>query len=146
MGVTILNKNKCIDMGCGGFSNLRNTIAGLLPEEFAELYKAWTNPMNWLHTDSPNHLLNEEGNKRLSRLYAEGILTDEDDPVIDFLFAPDCGGKISAKGCKRLYQVIKDYDDDIVYGYSGRSDCAKFADFKAIVEECAKKRLVLTWR
>ena len=30
---------------------------------------------------------------------------------------------------------IKDYDDDILYGYAGRKDCAKFADFKKIVKD-----------
>lgn len=30
---------------------------------------------------------------------------------------------------------FKDYDDNILYGYAGRKDCAKFADFKKIVKD-----------
>ena len=67
------------------------------------------------------------------------------DVVLDFLFASDAGGKVSAKGCKRLYKIIKDYDDDILYGYIGRKDCAMFKDFKDIVKECAERRIILSW-
>lgn len=137
MGVTIRNKNNSIDMGYAGFFNLRKTIAGIYSEQFKRLYDAWCRPFGGIPDD--------EGNERLAKLYEKGILSDEDDVVLDFLFAPDAGGKISAKGCKRLWQVIKDYDDKILYGYQGRPDCAMFKDFKNIVEDCAKNRLVLTW-
>lgn len=137
MGVTIQNKQKSIDMGCGGFSNLRNTIAGLLSKEFQTLYIEWTKPFS--------SITNEEGNKMLSKLYEDNILTDNDDILLDFLFASDCGGKLSIKGCKRLHNLIKDYDDNILYGYIGRKDCAKFKDFKEIVELCVKNKWIMSW-
>lgn len=140
MGLTIRNKNTSIDMGYGGFYNLRKNIAGIYSPSFKELYEEWTGPL------FINDLSDEEGNKRLAELYKQKILTDEDDIVLDFLFASDSEGKISVKGCKRLYAIIKDYDDDILYGYCGRKDCAKFKDFKNIVAECAKNRWVLSWR
>jgi len=137
MGVTIRNKQKSIDMGCGGFSNLRDTIAGLLSKEFQTLYIEWTKPFS--------SITDEEGNKMLSKLYEDNILTDNDDILLDFLFAFDCGGKLSIKGCKRLHNLIKDYDDNILYGYIGRKDCAKFKDFKEIVELCVKNKWIMSW-
>lgn len=138
MGVTIENKTKSIDMGYGGFYNLRETIAGLLSEEFKNLYVEWTS-MN-------GSINNEEGNKLLGNMYKRGVLTDEDVIILDFLFASDCGGKISVKGCRRLWKLIKDYDDNVLYGYAGRPDCAKFKDFKEIIETSAKNRWIAKWR
>ena len=137
MGITIGNRNRTLDMGYGGFYNLRRNIAGIYSEEFKSLYEAWCSPVG--------RLSNEEGNEQLAELYSRGILCDDDDIVLDFLFASDSDGKISVKGCRRLYEVIADYDDDICYGYIARPDCAKFIDFKKIVEDCAKNRLVLKW-
>ena len=137
MGISIGNKNREIDMGYGGFYNLRKNIAGIYSSEFKRLYEEWVSPCS--------KMTDEEGNKQLITLYENDILTDEDDVVLDFLFASDAGGKVSAKGCKRLYKIIKDYDDDILYGYIGRKDCAMFKDFKDIVKECAERRIILSW-
>ena len=138
MGLTIRNKESSIDMGSGGFCRLRETIAGILSEEFKDLYVSWTSLSNPISDD--------EGNERLKALFEKRALKEEDAPVLDFLFKPDSEGKLSPKECKRLYSLIKDYDNNILYGYVGRPDCARFRDFKAIVEECAKNRWVLVWR
>lgn len=137
MGVTIRNKCKSIDMGYGGFYNLRRNIAGIYSDEFKTLYENWIKPYS--------EITDEEGNEKLNDLYNRGILTDDDDCVLDFLFASDCSGKITSKTCKKLFDLIKDYDDNILYGYVGRPDCAKFSDFKEIVYICAKNRLTLFW-
>ena len=34
--------------------------------------------------------------------------------------------KMDTEHCKSIWEIIKDYNDDICYGYAGRSDCAKF--------------------
>ena len=44
-----------------------------------------------------------------------------------------------------IYEVIKNYDDDILYGYADRKDCAKFADFKAIVKDGIDSGDGFTW-
>lgn len=139
MGITLGHRHKSIDMGCGGFLNLRKTIATLLAPSFGDLYE------EWVCTIPSNGLTDEEGNARLAKLYENKTVTDDDDVVIEFLFASDIEGKLSAKGCKRLYSIIKDYDDNILYGYAGRPDCAKFKDFKEIVHDCANHRWVLHW-
>lgn len=135
MGVTISNKNHSIDLSYSGFARLRDTIADLLNPEFGDLYKKWTSL----------EMSDEIGNKLLNNLYKDKKLTDEDDPIIKFLFAPDYHGKIPAKDCKILYNLIKDYDNNIKYGYIGRPDCAVFKDFKNIIETSSKNKWIVTW-
>ena len=137
MRITIRNKNKSIDMGYGGFFNLRKNIAGIFSPDFKEFYEEWTKPSS--------KITDEEGNFKLMEFYNKGVFNDNDDDILNFLFASDCDGKISAKTCKKLYNRIRDYDDNILYGYIGRPDCAKFSDFKEIVADCAKNHLVLSW-
>ncbi len=43
------------------------------------------------------------------------------------------------------YEVIKDYDDSICYGYCGREDCAMFRDFKDVVRDCIENNCEMTW-
>lgn len=38
-----------------------------------------------------------------------------------------------------------DYDDNVLYGYIGRPDCAKFRDFKAILQDCADNKCDMIW-
>ena len=65
--------------------------------------------------------------------------------IIEFLYAPDCEYKLTYGKCKRLYEAIKDYDDNILYGYAGRDDCAKFKDFKKILKDCADNQISMRW-
>ena len=41
--------------------------------------------------------------------------------------------------------VLKDYDDDICYGYCGRSDCAMFKDFKQLIKDGADTEMGIEW-
>lgn len=135
MGVTLRNKYSSIDLGYGGFARLRETIAKLYSEEFATLYKDWTS----------RKIDDKEGNEKLEMFFVNGIFKEKDEVILDFLFASDCSGKMDLTGCRRLLNLIKDYDDDILYGYSGRPDCAKFKDFKELVESSVKMRTILRW-
>ena len=140
MGLTIYNKERAIDMGYIGFNVLRNTIAKLFGTDFENLYKDWTSG-SW----SPNKIDDKTCNILLNDLYKRNILKEEDNPILDFLFMSDCEGKLPVKSCKMLYNFIKDYDDNVLYGYCGRPDCAMFSDFKEIVRLCAKNRWILKW-
>ena len=131
MGLTIKNEEMSIKMSYIGFAELRKAIAKLLNPDFAELYIALCK----------NKTSNEILNKKLNLYFEKGILKEEDNPILDFLFMSDCEGKLPAKSCKVLYN----YDDNIKYGYCGRPDCAMFSDFKEIVRLCAKNRWVLKW-
>ena len=135
MGLTIKNEEMSIKMSYIGFAELCTTIAKLLSPDFAELYIALCK----------NKISNEILNKKLNLYFEKGILKNEDNDIIEFLFMPDYEGHLSFKKCERLYEVIKDYDDNVLYGYCGRPDCAMFSDFKEIVRLCAKNRWVLKW-
>ena len=137
MGITIGNKTSSIDMGYIGFYRLRHDIAGVFGKKFKKLYFDWIEGKD---TD-------EEGNTVIKDMYDRGELTDQDDLIIQFLFASDCDGKLSYEGCKRLYELIEDYGDNSKkYGYIGWGDyCATFADFKQIVKDCSIHRWIMTW-
>lgn len=66
-------------------------------------------------------------------------------PQLDFLYSSDCEAKMSVAACKDIYEVIKDYDDSICYGYCGREDCAMFRDFKDVVRDCIENNCEMTW-
>ena len=142
MGITIRNQEKSIDLGYGGFANLRNTIANCLDTEFATLYKELTLYYNYREKgfNSQEEFFEDHDNRVLEICTRKNL----DEEVVNFLYRSDCDCRsVSYKTCRHLWKYIKDYDDDICYGYIGRPDCAMFKDFKEIVETCAKKRWVM---
>lgn len=136
MGVTIKCKKtgtKC-DLGYGGFFNLRQKVAELCDPEFAEHYKTLIN----LRTKKEY----EDFDQKTEELLARHSVNEK---VVDFCLQPDSGGKINYGACKEIYKCIKDYDDNIRYGYSGRSNCMMFKDFVAIIKECCDSKSCLIW-
>lgn len=129
MGVTIESKNRAIDLGYGGFMCLRTKVAELAAPDIFEHYKKLDEGLR-----SPNRkaFFNDYNAKiaELDKKY-NGKMSD----ILDFLYESDCSAEMNADHCRSIYEVIKDYDDDVLYGYSGRKDCAKFADFKKIVKD-----------
>lgn len=137
MGLTIKNEEMSIKMSYIGFAELCTTIAKLLSPDFAELYIALCK----------NKISNEILNKKLNLYFEKGILKNEDNDIIEFLFMPDYEGHLSFKKCERLYEVIKDYNDNVLYGYkSGMFGYETiFADFKELVKICIEKEYNLEW-
>ncbi|WP_279146690.1 MULTISPECIES: hypothetical protein [Clostridium] len=72
----------------------------------------------------------------------QNIITAE---IADFCYQPDCGGTINQDQAKQIYEKIKDYDDNICYGYIGRSDCVMFIDLKNIFKDCAENGGIVEW-
>ena len=142
MGVTIESKNKSIDMGYIGFRALRTTIAGLTELDIKKHYDDLTNGM---------HIFREEERKKFFQDYDEEteIIDKKYDykynKVLAFLYASDCNAELNVDVCKDLYEIIKDYNDDKVYGYSGREDCATFKDFKELVKDCIDNNSKMIW-
>ena len=141
MGVTLESKNFSIDMGYIGFNRLRTKVAHLVEKELGEHYEA-------LDRDVP--FMKEEERKQFFVGYNKKIAEIQEkfkipDAVLEFLYAPDSDGKITYGRCKKIYEVIKDYDDNIAYGYCGRSDCAMFKDFKNIVKDCIENKCSMKW-
>lgn len=138
--MTIESKNHSIDMGYGGFNNLRSKVAELTGEEIGNHYKKLDKGM-FLYGEEREKFF-EEYNKKISELADEFEIPHG---ILNFLYASDCDGKISSSKCKHIYKAIKDYDDNILYGYSGRADCAKFKDFKEIVKDCIDNKCSMKW-
>lgn len=143
MGVTISCKKtgRSIDMGYGGFLNLRNQVGRLVGSPFASHYLDMSGPGVPLIGEARKAYF-ERYDKITERMVAEKKVPVK---VADFLYQCDCEGVIHYGACKELLKVIGDYDDDILYGYWGRPDCAKFADFKAILRDCVENKCDMVW-
>lgn len=145
MGITISSPSKSIDMGAGGFKMLRTTISELVPcKEFVDIYAELMNAqyMEWeIRGFNSSKEYYDDYDRRAIEICERNKLDEE---IINFLYRSDCDcTSVSPKTCRHLWKLIKDYDDDIIYGYAGRPDRAMFKDFKSIVQECAKKRRVM---
>lgn len=139
MGVTIKCKKtgRNIDLGYIGFMRLRNKVAALVGEPFYGHYKKLL--------DAPSLMRPDEEKKFYTE--ATRLITKNDIPVkvVNFLLESDCDGKIRYGACKEILKVIGGYDDNICYGYVGRSDCAMFRDFKAILQDCVDNKCDMVW-
>lgn len=142
MGVTIESKSHSIDLGGGGFRRLRTKVAELAAPDIFEHYKKSMDGMR-LYDEDERKAFYESYNAKIAELDKkyEGKMSD----ILDFLYESDCGAEMDADHCRSIYEVIKDYDDDILYGYAGRKDCAKFADFKALVRDCIDSGNGFSW-
>jgi len=145
MGITIHNHKYSIDMGYGGFLNLRTTIARLLNcEEFVNAYKELGLPPYRRAEQMGFDDVKDYWNAYDERVQDICERNNLDPYVIDFLYRSDASyDSVSITTCRHLWKFIKDYDDNILYGYCGRPDCAKFKDFKNIVESCVQDRRVM---
>lgn len=140
MGVTIESKNYAIDLGYRGFFNLRCRVAKLAAGDIGEHYeKLSCAPL----FGEDRKIFFKEYDEHISELAEK--YNGEMNHVLDFIYKSDCGGTISPEHCKSIWKVIKDYDDNILYGYAGRKDCAKFKDFKNIVKDCIDSNCEMEW-
>lgn len=140
MGVSINSKNHSIDVGYGGFNNLRIKVAELTGKEIFEHYKNLEKGMLLFGEEKEKFF--KKYNKKISEIHKKYNIPDG---ILDFLYAPDCGGSISPEACAQIWEVIKEYDDNILYGYIGRPDCARFRDFKEIIKDCFDSHCEMEW-
>lgn len=142
MGITINSVNKSIDLGYFGFRRLRVKIAELTETDIADHYK---------ELESATFIFSEKEKKEYFEKYDAKIVELDEKyeykygHILNFLYSSDCEATIPVETCKALYELIKDYDDDIIYGYAGRKDCAKFKDFKELVKDCIENNEDLEW-
>lgn len=116
----------------GGFARLRTKVAKCLDEEFGEHYKTLFDfPVNY-----------EEFDKKANEIAERKQLKES---VLDFLFQPDCEGKITPKQCRDIYEIIKDDNEEICLTYFGDCDGNNWQTFKDMLQECYKKRWNLYW-
>ena len=143
MGVTIKCKKtgRGIDLGYSGFARLRNKVAELMGEPFYSHYMKLDKAPVSMRPDEEKKFYTEWDVEAI-RLVRENDLPVK---VVNFLLESDCEGKIRYGACKAILKVIGDYDDNICYGYAGRSDCAMFRDFKAILQDCVDNKCDMVW-
>ena len=145
MGVSISCKKtgRTIDMGCGGFWNLRKKVSDLVGDEWAEHYRQLEEIERDYYFDSDaRHKAYEKFDAKTLKLVSQKKVSVK---IVDFLLQSDCGGSIRYGACKQILKVIGEYDDNICYGYAGRKDCAMFRDFKAILQDCVSTKSDLIW-
>lgn len=143
MGVTVECKKtgKSCDLGYGGFWRFRKKVAVLINEELGEHYVKLSTILTF-DIDKRKQMF-DEFDREAERLIKKHKISLR---AVDFLWQSDCGGKILPSACKIIYSAIKDYDDDICYGYAGRKDCAMFSDLKAVFKDCCDTNSHLVWR
>lgn len=141
MGLTINSKNHSIDLNYSGFYRLRKKVAELTEPDIYEHYKKLN---DWRYVlISKSEGFSEEYDKKIVEL--DEKYDGKYSEILDFLYTSDCDGEADSEHCKSVYEIIKDYDDDICYGYCGRSDCAMFKDFKQLIKDGADTGMGIEW-
>lgn len=143
MGVTIWSKHHNADCGYGGFINLRQTVADLTSPEIGAFYRK-------LFDDAPpfgaeRTKFFEQYNKDLQALNNKLKKEPKKLRILDFLYQSGCGGKAGVWTCRAIWDVIKDYNNDYCYGYTGRPDRMMWSDFKKIIQDCVETKTPLHW-
>ena len=88
----------------------------------------------------------EAFDKETNRILADDRFQEEDVDIVEFLFASDCGGEISHKTCKKIFDLIKDIDfGNKIFTYAGRSDGKDYQYFKEFLQECYSHRRKMRW-
>ena len=140
MGITISSSKRSLDMGFFGFGRFRIDVAKQTNDDFYEHYKTMYDAQMLFGID--REVFFEEFDKKTKEFEKKGIVKQE---VLDFLFQSDCEGKISKTQAKMIYDLIKDIPNDIIYGYSGREDCAKSEHMKKLFKDCYSNSKQIVW-
>ena len=139
MGITIYSRNISHDLGAGGFFRLRKTIAMLCPDEIRDHYMRLADGYYDLMHDGF-----EEYDKETEQIYQK--YRKAYGKVIDFLYAPDTGARLSYGTAGQLLKLIGDYDNDVIYGYAGWGDRAmRFHHFKEILQDAYATKTRWGW-
>lgn len=141
MGVTIESKNFSADMGYIGFNRFRKKVAELSHKEFGKHYEDLNLSM-LIFEEKEKEKFFEKYNKETHELVDNNIISAE---IANFCYQDDCKGSITQEQAKKIYEKIKDYNDNICYGYAGRSDCAMFSDLKNIFKDCTDNGGTVDW-
>lgn len=145
MGVSIVctNPKYSFDMGCGGFYNLRKNVALSLDREFGELYSLLMRCYGQKETDETANRI-----QKYIDIHPD-IFPDINNDILDFLFAPDSGGKSSYRTCKKIATLLEKNFSELDlehkmfrYAAESHSDYSEFIDF---LKDCYSNRKNMTW-
>ncbi len=135
MGITMSSKRHSCDMGYGGFNRFRNAVAEKVNDTFYQHYLQLSDPKVMFLSGKEREDFFENYDDATNDYVEQGIITVE---VANFLYQSDCNGKVDRKQAKQIYELIKECDDNLSFGYSGRVDCAKMSDLKKIFSDGTK--------
>lgn len=137
MGLTLRNNVKDCDIELdGGYSILRTIrieVAKQYDEEFGNYYQLFYDGY-----DRKKYI------NKLNNLLKDDRFKDEDNDLMEFLFASDCEGKIGYKTCKKVYDLIKNSDNNCCLRYAiySKND---WNDLRELLLSCYKHRANLYW-
>lgn len=126
-------------MGYDGFMLFRNEVAKQVSGEFEQHYLELNSGKVMMLYGEKRKKFFVEYDKKTDKLIEEGKVSLE---VAVFLYRCDCEGKITRQQAKKVYELIKNCDDNIPYGYTRRDDCATMKDMKKIFSDNTK----VEWR
>lgn len=140
MGVTIEHEEHSHELGYEGFMRFRQQVATLSHEVFGKHYETLGEAMRLAGKE--RDAFYKRYNLKTDKLIERKIVSIE---IANFCYQADCDGSIDQEQAKQIYEKIKDYEDDILYGYQGLSDCTMFSDLKAMFKDCADKGGTIDW-
>lgn len=135
MGMTISSKRYSCDMSYSGFARFRTTVARCVTDEVGKHYQKLMDSFVMDSWGEDRDAYFEAYDARTHELVEKGELPAE---IANFLYQSDSEGKIDRKQAKMIAHLIKDCEDDIVFGYAGSSDCARMSDMKRIFSDNTK--------
>lgn len=140
MGLSLQSKSSQIELtgGYGMLLKIRSRVAIAWDKEFGEHYSKL--PL----IEEEDY---EEFDKRTNEILREERFKDEDEDLLDFLFASDGEGKCNYKTCKKIYDLIKDveYEGKLRYATYPSINKNDWEDFKQLLLDCYSHRSNLTW-
>lgn len=139
MGVSIYANGVSRSFDCGyiGFQRLRTVVATAYDYNLGRVYGNAT--LAIMHP--------KEYDAEINLILKNEKFKDEDNDILDFLFMSDCEGKISHKTCKKIYDLIKDFEHGgKIFTYAARSDGKDYEHLKEFLKECYSKRAKMRWR
>lgn len=139
MGLTLYGAGRRLDLSSGGFLRLRRRISDLCGAPWAGHYRSLT--------DDGRHDKDDDWFRNFD-LETERLIREKKIhiKVADFLLQSDMSGRIRYGACKKILEIIKDYDDGYCYGYAALPNQPRFRDFKALLQACADGKKDMYWK
>lgn len=142
MGITIEGTHKNSLSLTGSYNMMaliRNEVSKAWDKEFGEHYAT----LGKCNSDKDYEIFNDKANKIINseRLIKQ---TEDDSDILDFLFAPDCEGKLHYNTCMKIYNLIKDLDLTYPLQYLAYSK-DDWNIFKQLLQDCFNKKRNLIW-
>lgn len=147
MGVTISFPETDLDCGYFGFKRLRDQMSKFVKHKgFRFCIEEFEHHM---FTQEPDFI--QTLNKRINDIdfLADEGSSDEEKNFLkyfnNFIWASDCGAKMTPNHAKAIWHYIQNVDDDFSFGYEGKKDCATFQQFKQGIKDCIEANKGFEW-